>query len=96
MNFAPYQALADALLPLLPNSGDGAHDLAHLQRVWVSARAIAAIEGGDADVLAAAVLHHLRDEADWEQAFQKLHRITAPGGSVWITDLTEHSAIRRR
>ena len=58
MNFAPYQALADALLPLLPNSGDGAHDLAHLQRVWVSARAIAAIEGGDADVLAAAVLLH--------------------------------------
>jgi tRNA (cmo5U34)-methyltransferase len=41
-------------------------------------------------VLAAAVLHHLRDEADWEQAFQKLHRITAPGGSVWITDLVAH------
>lgn len=58
MNFAPYQDLADDLLPLLPNSGDGAHDLAHLQRVWVSARAIAAAEGGDADVLAAAVLLH--------------------------------------
>lgn len=58
MNFAPYQDLADDLLPLLPNRGDGAHDLAHLQRVWVSARAIAAAEGGDADVLAAAVLLH--------------------------------------
>jgi tRNA (cmo5U34)-methyltransferase len=38
-------------------------------------------------VLAAAVLHHLRDDADWEAAFAKLYRITAPGGSVWITDL---------
>lgn len=38
-------------------------------------------------VLAAAVLHHLRDDADWEAAFATLYRITAPGGSVWITDL---------
>ncbi|MFO7662919.1 MAG: class I SAM-dependent methyltransferase [Chloroflexota bacterium] len=38
-------------------------------------------------VLAAAVLHHLRDDADWEAAFAKLYRVTAPGGSVWITDL---------
>ena len=58
MNFAPYQDLADTLLPLLPDGDDGAHDRAHLQRVWVSARAIAAAEGGDADVLAAAVLLH--------------------------------------
>ena len=41
-------------------------------------------------VLAAAVLHHLRDDSDWEAAFAKLNRITAPGGSVWITDLVSH------
>ena len=41
-------------------------------------------------VLAAAVLHHLRDDADWLAAFEKLYRITAPGGSVWITDLVAH------
>ncbi len=41
-------------------------------------------------ILAAAVLHHLRDEADWEAAFAKIHRILAPGGSVWITDLVSH------
>jgi tRNA (cmo5U34)-methyltransferase len=41
-------------------------------------------------VLAAAVLHHLRDDADWEKAFEKIYRITAPGGSVWITDLVSH------
>jgi tRNA (cmo5U34)-methyltransferase len=38
-------------------------------------------------ILAAAVLHHLRDNSDWENAFQQLYRVTASGGSVWITDL---------
>jgi len=38
-------------------------------------------------VLAAAVLHHLRGDEEWEAAFRKIHRLTAPGGSVWITDL---------
>jgi tRNA (cmo5U34)-methyltransferase len=38
-------------------------------------------------VLAAAVLHHLRNSADWIAAFKTLFAILAPGGSVWITDL---------
>ncbi len=41
-------------------------------------------------ILAAAVLHHLRDDTDWETAFSKLYRLTASGGSVWITDLVAH------
>ena len=41
-------------------------------------------------ILAAAVLHHLRDDQDWETAFRKLFTLTAPGGSVWITDLVSH------
>lgn len=41
-------------------------------------------------VIAAAVLHHLRDDEDWEMAFQKMYDVTAPGGSVWITDLVTH------
>lgn len=44
-------------------------------------------EAGYDVILAAAVLHHLRDDQDWERAFQKLFSLTAPGGSVWITDL---------
>ena len=43
-------------------------------------------------ILAAAVLHHLRDDRDWEEAFTKLYRLTAPGGSVWITDLVSHES----
>jgi tRNA (cmo5U34)-methyltransferase len=43
-------------------------------------------------IIAAAVLHHLRDDQDWEKAFSKLYRLTAPGGSIWITDLVSHES----
>jgi tRNA (cmo5U34)-methyltransferase len=42
-------------------------------------------------ILAAAVLHHLRSDADWEQAFAKFHSCLKPGGSIWIVDLISHS-----
>jgi len=44
-------------------------------------------------ILAAAVLHHLRDDQDWEMAFRKIYGLTAPGGSVWITDLVSHETV---
>lgn len=42
-------------------------------------------------ICAAAVLHHLRDDAEWRAVFSKLHRALTPGGSMWISDLVEHS-----
>jgi tRNA (cmo5U34)-methyltransferase len=41
-------------------------------------------------VLAAAVLHHLRTDAEWETVFSAFHRSLRPGGSIWISDLVEH------
>ena len=41
-------------------------------------------------VLAAAVLHHLREDSDWEKVFQKIYRSLKPGGSFWISDLISH------
>lgn len=41
-------------------------------------------------IIAAAVLHHLRDEQDWKQAFKKIYNLTAFGGSVWISDFVRH------
>jgi len=41
-------------------------------------------------ILAAAVLHHLRGNEDWEMVFRKIYKLTAPGGSVWITDIVSH------
>jgi tRNA (cmo5U34)-methyltransferase len=42
-------------------------------------------------ILAAAVLHHLRDDQDWQSTFSKIYRLTAPAGSVWISDLVSHA-----
>lgn len=41
-------------------------------------------------IIAAAVLHHLRDDNDWRATFKKIFALTAPGGSVWITDFVSH------
>ena len=38
-------------------------------------------------ILAGAVLHHLRDDADWETVFKKLYLILKPRGSLMISDL---------
>lgn len=38
-------------------------------------------------ILAGAVLHHLRDDKDWETTFQKLYNILKPGGCLMISDL---------
>jgi tRNA (cmo5U34)-methyltransferase len=38
-------------------------------------------------VLAASVLHHLREDADWKNVFQKIYRSLKSGGSCWISDL---------
>jgi tRNA (cmo5U34)-methyltransferase len=38
-------------------------------------------------ILAGAVLHHLRDNADWETTFEKLYALLKPGGCFMISDL---------
>lgn len=43
-------------------------------------------------IVAAAVLHHLRDDSEWTGVFSKLYRALKPGGSLWIADLIEHSS----
>lgn len=51
-----------------------------------------ALDDGRFDiVLAAAVLHHLRADEEWEAVFASLYRTLRPGGSVWIFDLVESS-----
>jgi len=43
-------------------------------------------------ILAAATLHHLRDDDDWEAMFTKICKWLKPGGSFWISDLITHDA----
>lgn len=47
---------------------------------------------GQFDVMmAAAVFHHLREEAEWAAVFRKCFAALKPGGSLWISDLIQHS-----
>lgn len=38
-------------------------------------------------ILAGAVLHHLRDDQDWQSTFSKLYSLLKPGGCLMISDL---------
>ena len=38
-------------------------------------------------ILAGAVLHHLRDDQDWETTFKKIYGLLKPGGCFMISDL---------
>ncbi|WP_333866846.1 class I SAM-dependent methyltransferase [Sphingobacterium sp.] len=52
----------------------------------------AALEENQFDVIiATSVLHHLRDDEDWENTFKKLFRLLRTGGSLWIFDLIEQN-----
>lgn len=57
-HFTPFESLAAALIPNLPQTTDGSHDHSHLLRVWNNAKAIHAGEGGNLELLCAAVLLH--------------------------------------
>jgi len=43
-------------------------------------------------VLAAAVLHHLRTDAEWDAVFAKIFAALRPGGSFWIFDLVDSAS----
>jgi tRNA (cmo5U34)-methyltransferase len=42
-------------------------------------------------VVASAVLHHLRTNAEWEAVFSKIYKSLRAGGAFWISDYIEHS-----
>jgi tRNA (cmo5U34)-methyltransferase len=43
-------------------------------------------------VLAAAVLHHLRTDAEWDAVFAKIYAALKPGGSLWIFDMVDSAS----
>lgn len=43
-------------------------------------------------ILAAAVLHHLRSDQEWEAVFTKFFQALRPGGSLWISDMVEQAS----
>jgi len=50
------------------------------------------LEPGRYDVVvAAAMLHHLRTDAEWDAVFEAVYRSLKPGGAFWIVDLVTHT-----
>ena len=58
--------------------------------VQADVRAFAPGEAQFDIILAAAVLHHLRADEEWQAVFAKLYTALRPGGSLWIADLVAH------
>jgi tRNA (cmo5U34)-methyltransferase len=54
-------------------------------------RSLDAGEGRFDIIIAAATLHHLRTDAEWEAMFAKCYRALRPGGGFWIADFICHS-----
>ena len=50
-------------------------------------RALSFAENSFDCILAGAVLHHLRDDADWQSAFARFHAWLKPGGRLYVADL---------
>ena len=86
--------LIDLSLPMLEKAHEriSAVNSGKIKTIQGDFREINLPDQGYDVIIAAAVLHHLRDDQDWEMAFNKLYRLTAPGGSVWITDLVSHES----
>lgn len=72
-----------------------------MARIGTQARAVQPLQGDMREieigrdsfdiVLAAAVLHHLRDDTQWRHVFNKIYAALRPGGSFWIFDLVTSS-----
>ncbi|MGB7526680.1 class I SAM-dependent methyltransferase [Sphingobacterium cellulitidis] len=55
-------------------------------------RTVELTEGKYDVIIATMVLHHLRDDADWETSFARLYKLLRPGGSIWIFDMVEQNS----
>lgn len=100
--FAPFNDLARSLLPASFGT-DGAHDISHLARVWRNMMDIQSEEGGDIEILAAAVLLHdcvevpkdspLRSQASRLAASEAKTRLSALGWNPrrldWVASAIE-------
>ncbi|MDQ3458873.1 MAG: class I SAM-dependent methyltransferase [Deinococcota bacterium] len=65
---------------------------AEVTAVQADIRELALEEAGCDIILAAAVLHHLREDEEWRAVFGKFHAALRPGGSLWIFDMVEGAA----
>lgn len=82
-------ALLDLSRPMLDRAAARVADDggANVTTVQADVREASFHDGSFDVILAAAVLHHLRTDAEWDAAFAAFARWLRPGGSVWIVDM---------
>lgn len=62
-----------------------------VEAIQADIREVKLPEGAFDLAVAAATLHHLREEAEWRAVFDAVFGALAGGGSFWISDLVSHS-----
>lgn len=83
--------LIDLSEPMLARARErlGASSASAVRTVQGDVRSVDLTAGSFDVIIAAAVLHHLRDDADWEAVIGKLADSLAPGGAIWVFDMVE-------
>jgi tRNA (cmo5U34)-methyltransferase len=81
--------LADLSLPMLERAAQrvGAATTGRIATFQGDMRELQFAAGSFDVVLAGAVLHHLREDADWKEMFQRMHRWLRAGGLLFVADL---------
>lgn len=89
--------LVDLSEPMLARARErvGASSADSVRTLQGDVRDIELAPGSFDVIIAAAVLHHLRDDADWDAVVGKLAASLTPGGAIWVFDMVEadHPAV---
>jgi tRNA (cmo5U34)-methyltransferase len=84
--------LIDLSSPMLERAAERIREATSGSITLIQGDVRAVVPDGKFDViLAAAVLHHLRTDAEWHEVYSTLFRVLNPGGSLWVFDLIESS-----
>lgn len=83
--------LVDLSEPMLERASArvGVETCGEVRAVRGDVREVGLEAGGFDVVLAAAVLHHLRGDEEWDAVFGRLFEALRPGGWLWVFDMVE-------
>jgi tRNA (cmo5U34)-methyltransferase len=81
--------LVDLSLPMLERAQQRVREATSgsVETIQADMRSLTFSEGSFDTILAGAVLHHLRDDCDWQNMFGLLYRWLRPGGILFVADL---------
>jgi tRNA (cmo5U34)-methyltransferase len=84
--------LVDLSRPMLDRAAQraSAATSGRVETVQADMRSLPFAPAGFDVILAGQVLHHLREDADWESMFARLHGWLRPGGVLFVADLIAH------